>query len=230
MQAEKYFPIEYKIKSDLSTKVRGYKDNLYGRTPQEGGKRPWRLFFASYSRKSAAYTRGTCIREIELLVFDCRHRKHLREKSVKYTINKIEEGENEVNVRYCTLTPEIDQIISILKNERRKVIGLSNNQKIVVDVADILYIESVDGRSYAYTENDVIKLDHTLFQLEQLICEINFFRCSKSMIINIDKVKSLKSFASNRIDATMCNGEHVMISRTYASDFRKRLKEGSIHE
>lgn len=165
-----------------------------------------------------------------MLVFDCRHRKHLREKSVKYTINKIEEGENEVNVRYCTLTPEIDQIISILKNERRKVIGLSNNQKIVVDVADILYIESVDGRSYAYTENDVIKLDHTLFQLEQLICEINFFRCSKSMIINIDKVKSLKSFASNRIDATMCNGEHVMISRTYASDFRKRLKEGSINE
>ena len=48
---------------------------------------------------------------------------------MKYTINKIDEGENEVNVRYCTLTPEIDQIISTLKNERRKVIGLSNNQE-----------------------------------------------------------------------------------------------------
>ena len=33
-----------------------------------------------------------------MLVFDCRHRKYLREKSAKYTINKIEEGENEINV------------------------------------------------------------------------------------------------------------------------------------
>lgn len=149
---------------------------------------------------------------------------------MKYTIEKLDSGENEVLVRYSTLSPEVNQIICILKNENRKLIGISNNEKVVVDISEILYIESVDGRSYAYTQNDVIKLEYTLLQLEQLIGEISFFRCSKSMIINIDKVKSLRSLASNRIDAMMCNGEHVMISRTYASDFRKRLKEGSVNE
>jgi len=44
------------------------------------------------------------------------------------------------------------------------------------------------------------------------------------MIINIDKVKELKSLSSNRIDALLINGEHILISRTYASDFRKRLR------
>lgn len=149
---------------------------------------------------------------------------------MKYTIEKLNSGENEVLVRYSTLTPELNQIICILKNENRKLLGTSNDEKVVVDISEILYIESVDGRSYAYTQNDVIKLEYTLLQLEQLIGEISFFRCSKSMIINIDKVKSLRSLASNRIDAMMCNGEHVMISRTYASDFRKRLKEGSVNE
>ena len=149
---------------------------------------------------------------------------------MKYTIEKLNSGENEVMVRYSTLTPEVNQIICILKNENRKLLGISNDEKVVVDISEILYIESVDGRSYAYTQNDVIKLEYTLLQLEQLIGEISFFRCSKSMIINIDKVKSLRSLASNRIDAMMCNGEHVMISRTYASDFRKRLKEGSVNE
>lgn len=149
---------------------------------------------------------------------------------MKYTIEKLNSGENEVLVRYSTLTPELNQIICILKNENRKLLGISNDEKVVVDISEILYIESVDGRSYAYTQNDVIKLEYTLLQLEQLIGEISFFRCSKSMIINIDKVKSLRSLASNRIDAMMCNGEHVMISRTYASDFRKRLKEGSVNE
>ena len=149
---------------------------------------------------------------------------------MKYTIEKLDSGENEVLVRYSTLSPEVNQLICILKNENRKLLGTSNDEKVVVDISEILYIESVDGRSYAYTQNDVIKLEYTLLQLEQLIGEISFFRCSKSMIINIDKVKSLRSLASNRIDAMMCNGEHVMISRTYASDFRKRLKEGSVNE
>ena len=68
-------------------------------------------------------------------------------------------------------------------------------------------------------------MEHTLTQLEQLLNIVNFIRCSKSMILNIDKVAALKSLASNRIDATMRNGEHILISRTYASDFRRRLKE-----
>ena len=44
------------------------------------------------------------------------------------------------------------------------------------------------------------------------------------MIINIDKVERLKSLSSNRIDATMEGGEHILISRTYASEFRRILK------
>ena len=136
---------------------------------------------------------------------------------MKYTIEKLDSGENEVLVRYSTLSPEISQIICILKNENRKLLGISNNEKVVVDISEILYIESVDGRSYAYTQNDVIKLEYTLLQLEQLIGEISFFRCSKSMIINVNKVEKLKSMPSNRIDATLVSGEHIIISRTYAS-------------
>lgn len=149
---------------------------------------------------------------------------------MKYTIEQISDGENEVIVRYSTFTSEIEQIVGILKNEKRRLIGNIGSEKILVELSDVLYIESVDGKSFAYTDCDVIKLEYTLMQLEQMIQEINFFRCSKSMIINIDKVKSLRSLASNRIDATMCNGEHVMISRTYASDFRKRLREGMGNE
>lgn len=149
---------------------------------------------------------------------------------MKYTIEQISDGENEVIVRYSTFTSEIEQIVGILKNEKRRLIGTIGSEKILIELSDVLYIESVDGKSFAYTDCDVIKLEYTLMQLEQMIQEINFFRCSKSMIINIDKVKSLRSLASNRIDATMCNGEHVMISRTYASDFRKRLREGMGNE
>ena len=40
-----------------------------------------------------------------------------------------------------------------------------------------------------------------------------FMRCSKSMIINLQKIRNVKSQISGRIDATLINDEVVVISR-----------------
>ncbi|MBQ8554904.1 MAG: LytTR family transcriptional regulator DNA-binding domain-containing protein [Clostridia bacterium] len=143
---------------------------------------------------------------------------------MKYTLERIHEGEDEVIVRYRELTQEIDQLLLYLTSSRRKLIGAKDGAQVVIDTPGILYIESVDGKTFVYTADEVLQVDYTLAQMEQLLHTVNFFRCSKSMILNIDKVAALRSLASNRIDATMRNGEHILISRTYASDFRKRLK------
>lgn len=149
---------------------------------------------------------------------------------MKYTINHIAEGEDEVIVNYLDMTPEIERIVKFLKGQQTKLMGWNEKTLMVIESKEIFYIESVDGKTFAYTDKDVLKLDYTLTQIECILNEINFFRCSKSMIINIDQIASLKSLPSNRIDARMQNGEHVMISRTYASDFRKRLKGGREYE
>ena len=149
---------------------------------------------------------------------------------MKHTIVQIAEGEDEVILKYRRMTPEVEQIFRFLNSGQKKLTGWKDKTQTVLELNKILYIESVDGKTFAYTEDAVLRLDHQLNRLEQILSDINFFRCSKSMIVNIDKVKSLRSLSSNRIEATMCNGEHVMISRTYASDFRKRLKGGAGRE
>lgn len=143
---------------------------------------------------------------------------------MKYTIEHIPVGENEVILRCHSRTAEVDRLIQFLEAGNRRLIVGKAGVQTVLEPSGIFYLESVDGKTFAYTENEVLQLDYSLAQLEQLLCTINFFRCSKSMILNIDKVKELRSRASNRIEATMCNGERIMISRTYASTFRKRLK------
>lgn len=145
---------------------------------------------------------------------------------MKYTLEQIARGEDEIIIRYKSMTPEVEKIIGFLQDKQKFLYGNLENEKVIVKLSQILYVESVDGRTYAYTDSQVVRLDYSLAQLEGDLDDINFFRCSKSMIINIDKVKTLRSLASNRIEATMCNGESVLISRTYASDFRKRLKRG----
>lgn len=146
---------------------------------------------------------------------------------MKYTLSRVEKEEEEIIVKYHEMTPELVRILNFLNMEQRRLLGWKGKTATVLEPANILYIESVDGRIFAYTDEDVLQIDCTLSRLEQLLGDISFFRSSKSMIINIDRVGSLKSLPSNRIDATMSNGEHIMISRTYASDFRKRLKGGA---
>lgn len=149
---------------------------------------------------------------------------------MKYTIEQIKQGDDELILRYQNLNQEVEHIINFMSFSEKKLVGTKDGLQMVIDVKQILYIESVDRKTFVYLEEDVVRVEYTLTQLERILNSVRFFRCSKSMIINIDKVKVLDSLASNRIDATMCNGEHIIISRTYASEFRRRLKGEAFDE
>jgi DNA-binding LytR/AlgR family response regulator len=149
---------------------------------------------------------------------------------MKYTIEQIKQGDDELILRYQNLNQEVENIMNFMSFSEKKLVGTKDGSQIVIDVKQILYIESVDRKTFVYLEDDMVRVEYTLTQLERILNSVRFFRCSKSMIINIDKVKVLNSLASNRIDATMCNSEHIIISRTYASEFRRRLKGEAFDE
>ena len=143
---------------------------------------------------------------------------------MKIDIKKIDEGEESIVIRYKELTSPVDKIISILDNSQNKIWGRVDDQSIAVGLSDILYLESVDDKVFAYTKDKVLKIDGSLQSFMLIVNDDTFFRCSKSMVINVNRVISLKSLSSNRIDATLEGGEHIMISRRYASEFRRLLK------
>ncbi len=139
-------------------------------------------------------------------------------------IEKISEGEESIVIRYKAPNPTIDKIIGILEGGRGKLWGKLESESVCINLEDILYLETVDDKLFAYTKGKVLRIEGSLFSFMDEIEDDSFFRCSKSMIININKVVALKSLSSNRIDATMESGEHIMISRRYAVDFRRILK------
>ena len=149
---------------------------------------------------------------------------------MKYIIEQIAKGEDELILRYQRLNGEVEAVLQFMNAPPKKLIGTKDNTQAVIDFADILYIETVDRKTFIYTTDDVFRSELTLVQLEEVLNMVNYFRCAKSMIINIDKISTLKSLASNRIDAALVNGEHIIISRTYASEFRKILKGESSDE
>ena len=143
---------------------------------------------------------------------------------MKIDIKKIDEGEESIVIRYKELTSPVEKIISILDKTQSKIWGRVDDKSIAVDISDVLYLESVDEKVFAYTKENVIKIDGSLNSLMMGVSDDTLFRCAKSVVININHVVSLKSLSSNRIDATMESGEHIIISRRYESEFRRLLK------
>jgi len=143
---------------------------------------------------------------------------------MKITLEKISEGKEEVIIRYKEMTERIDGIIKYIEGQGEKLSGVKDGHQFVIDIHKVVYLESVDGITWLYTENEVYKSDLTLTLCELLYREEGFFRCSKSMVINICRIYKLKSMSGSRIDVTMDNGEHVVISRHYAKELRTILR------
>jgi DNA-binding LytR/AlgR family response regulator len=143
---------------------------------------------------------------------------------MKIDIKQISEGEESVVIRYKDLTPTLGKIISVLNGDDNRLRGKTDEGEVFFTPDEILYLESVDDKVFAYTGDKVIRIEGSLSTFMNEQEDESFFRCSKSMVINVGRVSALKSLSSNRIDATMESGEHIIISRRYASDFRRLLK------
>lgn len=145
---------------------------------------------------------------------------------MKITLNQIEKGEDEVIVNYLEMNEVIEDIVRVASGGDEKIPCSRDSIKCMIPIRDILYIESVDRGTFAYTKSDVYKVPFPLHNIEAAYAHRGMFRCSKSMIINIYSISELRSEAAGRIDAKLENGEHVIISRKYAKALRSELKGG----
>lgn len=146
---------------------------------------------------------------------------------MKITLQKIVEGTEEVLIKYKDQAEWVDNLICYLENRKEKLIGFREKEQYAISPDKVIYIESIDGNTYLYTREDVYKTNLSLDNLVRIYSEEGFFRCSKAMVLNVYRIEKLQSLSGNRIDATMDNGEHVIISRRYAKELRVLLKGGT---
>lgn len=120
-----------------------------------------------------------------------------------------------INLKYRQLSPIIEQILDICNINTQIIMCEKDQKKYNIDINDIYYIEWVDNCSCIYTEKDTFTISQTLIKLEQQLDSIIFIRVSKSMLINIYKIKAISSSFNMKLSAELINNEIVNISRHY---------------
>ena len=107
--------------------------------------------------------------------------------------------------------------------------GLLDGKLYRLKLGDVYYFEIVDGSSFLYCQKEVFSCKQKLYEFEALCLGTMLFRCSKSMILNAEKIEYILPSLSGRFEAVLDNGEKVMISRQYVSTLKRLLgRQGGI--
>lgn len=134
-----------------------------------------------------------------------------------------EAADLKISVTCKQLTPDVEKILATLRMMNHQLTAKKNAEIYLLDIERIIYIESVDRKCFIYTERDIYESDFRLYELEQRLEEYGFFRVSKSFLIHLQSIQSLKADINRRIRITMSNGEQIIASRQYADALKKRL-------
>ena len=120
------------------------------------------------------------------------------------------------------MTDSIKSAVDILRDNAAGIAVSSGNDTLMIRTDLIYYIESVDKRTYVYTKGDCFETKYRLYELEDIL-GFNFLRCSKAMIVNIRKIRSVRAELNARMSVELLNGERIIISRGYVKDLKDKL-------
>ena len=143
---------------------------------------------------------------------------------MKITINIDEKiQETEIKISCNQLTHEVENLIATLRMLNQQMLVSKENENFLLDVNDISYIEAVDRKTFVYTEDDIYESKLKLYEMEEKLCQSGFIRISKSCLVRLKYIKSIKNDVERKLRLTMKNGEQIIVSRQYAEEIKKRL-------
>lgn len=128
-----------------------------------------------------------------------------------------------VEIHCREISTDVKKLEKFISNYEERIKGKFEGETIYIDVNDILYFESVDNTTFMYTEDKILTSTLRLYEIEERLSSKDFFRCSKSVVVNVGKIIKLKPELTRNIVATLCNDEIVVISRRYTAAFKKLL-------
>ena len=133
--------------------------------------------------------------------------------------------ETEVIIRGDVTSEEVVLLLQLLKKRNSgKLILYKEEEQYIMDADEVVYVEVSDNKVYAYTKQDTYEAKQKLYEIKELLGSRAFAQINKSVIVNINCVKSIQAeFSGNYRLKLKDRKESLTISRKYFKEFRDRI-------
>lgn len=139
---------------------------------------------------------------------------------------KIIVDENEIyeSVEITIKCPKVDhhvnQLIDQIRTYELSFQGKKDNRIYAIQAEQLFYIESIENKTFLYTEDNIFESSLKLYEFEEVTIANHLIRISKNLIVNTSKINNVRALFNGKFEATLVNGEKVIVNRHYVKAFK----------
>ena len=133
------------------------------------------------------------------------------------------QDEVEITVRCGLIDERLQRLIEQIRLYGFSLMGKREGASYVLHLEGIDYFESVEERTYAYTQDGVYECAPRLYELERQLGGTDFVRVSKACLLNTGRVDSVWPCLDGKLEALLENGERVLVNRHYFKGFKEKF-------
>lgn len=124
---------------------------------------------------------------------------------------------------------KINNFKTTTSEENKKILAKRGDKLYLIDIDDIYYIKADLDEVIVRIKDTDAYVRRKIGDLESILVGKNFFRVHRSYIVNVDKIKSLKSVEQSKLQIFFDGiTEIVTSSKEGAKDFREYLERRSL--
>lgn len=128
-------------------------------------------------------------------------------------------------IRGDAASEEVVSLLQLLKKRNSgKLILYKEEEQHIIGADEIVFVEANDGKVYAYTDHEAYETKLKLYELKEMLNAQSFAQINKSVIVNMNCVKSIQAEFSGNYRVKLKNRkESLTISRKYFKEFKDRI-------
>lgn len=130
--------------------------------------------------------------------------------------------EDRVDIHYREETEQIEVIRNFFSS-MQNIMGRREDEVCVLQPGSIYYLEMVDRKLFAYQADEVYQIDYSMKQFLDCFNGSGFVQISKNTIVNLYRVKHVKTDLNMRLKLVLDNDEVIVLNRTYKRNFLDAL-------
>lgn len=136
--------------------------------------------------------------------------------------------EREIIIKTREITEEIlelEKMISSILKKHLDIEFYKEDTEFFLKFEDILFFQTEMNTVYSHTSDDLYSVKYKLYELEEIL-PVYFTRISKSTIVNLKEISSIKRNLGSASNITFYNSHKInFVSRHYYKNFKEKLEE-----
>jgi DNA-binding LytR/AlgR family response regulator len=142
---------------------------------------------------------------------------------VQIVTRQVEDKPLTVTIEYPELTESVKGLVDRIRSLDVSFSVSSDDGLTRISISDVYYIENIDRKVFLYTKKDVYRISAPMSEIEELAKESDLVRISKICIMNTSHLAGIRQLKNSHLEATLDNGEKLIVSRRYLSEIKRRF-------